>query len=98
MTFEDLRCHHVGYKINPFPMIFSMASLRPRNVQISYKGACGAPAPRSSLLHEHSNTTKHSRGEKAFKITNTESLFYTNAGDRLPSGVVSGVISCYLSS
>ena len=65
--------------------------LRARNPQISYRNACGAPAPRTSL-HKHSNTTKSSRGKKALKITNTESLFYTNKGDRLPPGVVSGVI------
>jgi len=66
--------------------------LRPRNAQISYRNPCGAPAPQTSLLHKRSNTTKSSRGKKALKITNTESLFYTNTGDRLPSGVVSGVI------
>jgi hypothetical protein len=80
-----------------FPLKFSMASskrdtLRPRNAQISYKNACGAPAPRTSLRERSSNTTKHSRGKKALKITNTESLFYTNSGDRLPSGIVSCVI------
>ena len=63
--------------------------LRTRNTQISYRNACGAPAPRTSL---HSNTTKSSLGKKALKITNMESLFYTNNGDRLPPGVVSGVI------
>lgn len=68
------------------------SNLRARTAQISYKNTCGATAPRSSLLQERSNTTKYSRGKKAAKITNTESLFYTNTGDRLPSGVVSGVI------
>lgn len=75
-------------------MKYSMAStkhstLRPRNIQISYKNACGAPAPQSSLLKNSSNSTKNSRGKKALKITNTESLFYTHAGDRISSGVVS---------
>ena len=73
-------------------------TLRPRNVQVSYKNACGATAPQSSILRERSNTTKYSRGKKALRFTNTESLFYTNSGDRLPSGAVSSVIYCHLLS
>jgi hypothetical protein len=67
-------------------------TLRPRNVQKSYKYACGAKAPLSTRLREHTKTTKTSRGKKAIKLTDTESLFYTTTGARLPSGVVSGVI------
>ena len=66
-------------------------TLRPRNVQISYKNACGAEAPPSTLLRERTETKKTSRGKKALKFTNTESLFYTNTGARLPSGVVSNI-------
>ncbi|KAF8797533.1 hypothetical protein BYT27DRAFT_7323634, partial [Phlegmacium glaucopus] len=62
-------------------------TLRPRNVQKSYKFACGAEAPPSNCLRECTKTTKTSRGKKALKLTNTESLFYTTTGARLPSGV-----------
>ena len=67
-------------------------TLRPRNVQKSYRYACGAEAPLSTRLRERTKTTKTSRGKKAVKLTNTESLFYTTSGARLPSGVISGVI------
>ena len=68
-------------------------TLRTRNVQTSYKFACGAEAPPSDCLHELTKITKTSRGKKALKLTNTDpSLFYTTTGARLPSGVVSGFI------
>ena len=67
-------------------------TLRPRNIQKSYKYACGAEAPTSTCLREWTKNTKTSRGKKAVKLTNTASLFYTTTGARLPSGVVSGVI------
>ena len=82
----------------PLPSKFSMTStskcdtLWPRNVHVSYKYACGAEAALSTHFHECTKPTKTSRGKKAIKFTNTESLFYTTSGARLPSGVVSGVI------
>ena len=95
-------CRMIVYKpiiSKSFPLKFSMdstsrcATLRKRNVQISYKYACGAEAPPSTLLQECIKTTKTSRGRKGMKLTksNTEGLSYTNTGARLPSGAVSAI-------
>lgn len=77
------------------PSQFSMASqriLRP-NVKKSYKNTCGAPAPRTSLLQDHSTTTTNfTMDKKAAKPTNTETLLYTTSGNRLPLGAVSSFI------
>ena len=72
----------------------SQRTLRPRNIKKSYKNTCGAPAPRTSLLQEHSNTTttKSTKGKKAAKPANTETLLYTTSGNRLPLGAVSSIV------
>ena len=70
----------------------SQRVLRP-NVKKSYKNTCGAPAPRTSLHQDHSNTTKNTTmNKKAAKPTNTQTLLYTTSGDRLPLGAVSSLV------
>ena len=74
-------------------------SIRVRGDPVSYKGMCaapkakcGAPAPWTSLPKPCSNINKESRGKKAAKLTSSNHLLFTTAGDRLPSMVVSGLI------
>ena len=84
----------------------SQHTLQPRtaNIKKSYKNTCGSPAPRTSLLQleEHSTTgmIKSTKGKKAPKPNNTDTLVYTITGDRLPVRTVSIIIfpSIYLTS
>jgi hypothetical protein len=74
----------------------SQRSLRP-NVKKSYKNTCGAEAPQTSLLQRRSTTiSTKGKGKKAAKPTNTETLLYTQSGNRLPLGAVSIVISSFI--
>ncbi|EDR03103.1 uncharacterized protein LACBIDRAFT_307567 [Laccaria bicolor S238N-H82] len=48
------------------------------------KHACGAPAPRISLLEEASMIAEDSSGHKTQNFSSNENLLFTTSGDRLP--------------